>query len=80
VGLAKLFKARVLTQKKPTFTLDSKPKFSQTPGSSSTQGFRNSNPSTQRLNEAKMKDRRERGVASIVMKNFIQVIDVVSFS
>jgi hypothetical protein len=62
VGLAKLYEARVLAKKKATFTLDSKPKFSQTLGSCSTQGFRNSNPPTRRLNEAEMKDRRERGL------------------
>ena len=62
MGLAKLYEACVSAQKKPTFTLDSKPKFSQTAGSGSTPGFRNSNPPTRRLNEAEMKDRRERGL------------------
>jgi hypothetical protein len=37
VGLGKLYEARVLAQKKPTFTLDSKPKFSQIASSGSTQ-------------------------------------------
>jgi hypothetical protein len=62
VGLAKLYEARVLAKKTPTFTLDSKPKFSQTSSSGSTQGFRNSNPPTRRLNETEMKDRREMGL------------------
>lgn len=59
VGLAKLYEARVMAQKKPTFTLDSKPKSSQTPGSGS---FRNNYPPTRRLNEVEMKDRREKGL------------------
>jgi hypothetical protein len=62
VGLGKLYEAHVLAQKKPTFTLDSKPKFSQIASSGSTQGFRNNNPPTRRLNEAEMKDQRERGL------------------
>jgi len=61
VGLSRLYEARVLAQRKPSF--DSKPRPYQSQGrNQNSPSIHNSTPTIKKLIESEMKERRERGL------------------